>query len=268
MTETRLIETEEGDDLIPQDQLPTDPADLDGGATATRTDGDEPDLEPAAPDGAPEEKLEVHSQPKPVEGETPKERALRLEVQRLRGEVRKNQVGSIVETKQPVAPDAYQALRDKGYSEEEIANMESAVDIIATQKGYVRADRTYAQTVQDTVDLFTEEHPEYKATNDVEDVRWNMFQSLLKDGTYNLSGKTAKQLKSIFEKVDNDVRKELGEVVVKRTPVQVAAAQHKASVVSHSAGGAISPSTTPRPKLNTKQAGGVKLVGFDDDDFA
>lgn len=277
MTETREVNTEdEGGDLIPKDQLPTDPAELAKEAIPavvppTEDKPVEPDPEsPDAPVSSPEapvEKPEVPIQPAPVEGETPREKALRLEVQRLRGLNRKDQIKDLASGIQKVSPpeNEYKVLKDKGYTDEEIENMETAIDLIASKKGYVRADQSYAQSVQDTVDLFLDEHPEYKPSTDVDDLRWNAFQGYLKDGTYNLSGKTPKQLKSIFERVNDDVKKEFGEVIVKTNPAQLAAQQHKVTVASH--GGGTKSTTETKPKINPTEIGGIKLKGFSPEDF-
>lgn len=282
MTETRDVNTgePEGEDLIPKDQLPTDPAELgkspeaaapaEPAAPVEEGTPAEPET-PAAPESspaAPAEKPEpAPSQPAPVEGETPREKALRLEIQRLRGINRKEDVKKLTEdaAPAPLQEDQYKSLRDRGYTDEQIKDMETVIDVIASSKGYVRADRSYATTVQDTVDLFTEAHPEYLPANDTDDLRWNRFQSLLKDGTYNLSGKSPKQLTAIFEKVDADVRKEFGEVVVKTNPKQVAAQQHKVTVASHSGGTKAAPAAPA--KRDHTQAGGVKLVGFSPEDL-
>ena len=283
MQETREV-NEEGEDLIPKDKLPTDPKEL--GKVLPDNKEPEPAEEPApaeveepkedpepseAPEpspSAPVEKPVEPSQPAPVEGETPKEKALRLEIQRLRGVNRKEQTKEFAESVQSPAQkeDEYKILKEQGYTDEEIAKMETAIDLIATRKGYIRADRSYALTIQDTVDLFVDEHPEYKPQNDPEDVRWGRFQAILKEGTYNLSGKTPKQLKTIFGKVHEDVSKELGESVVKTNPNQVAAQRHKVAVVSHSGG--TKPTPGERPKVDPSQPiGGVQFKGFDKEDF-
>lgn len=280
-TQEEHTDDNDGGDLIPADQLPSG-ADLakqgEAFAQGQAQPGDEPAEQqpqeaesPEAPASAeaPVEKPEVPLQPAPVEGETPREKALRLEVQRLRGLTRKKQVEDLVETTQQpqvTAEDEYQVLKDQGYTDDEIKKMVTAVDLIASKKGYVRADRNYAQSVQDTVDLFVEGHPEYKPSNDPDNLRWDRFQALLADGTYNLAGKTPKQLTSIFNKVDEDVRKELGENVIKTTPQQVAAARHKVAVVSHTGGG--KPTPAEKPTYDPEQPiGGVKFKGFDEDDF-
>ena len=269
------IDDNEDGDLIPKDQLPTDPAVL--GQDPIPPDPVPPVVPitdpPVAPVDVPPvvvppvEKLDDLSQPKPVDGETPREKALRLEVQRLRTVNRKEQVKELTEVPAASAKDDYQALRDQGYTDEDIAKMESAVDIIASKKGYIRADRSYATTVQDTVDLFTEAHPEYKPSNDTDDLRWNRFNAYLKDGTYNLSGKTPKQLTAIFEKVDADVKRELGEIVTTVSPAARAAAVHKVEVVSHSSGTRNTPTEKPSIDLE-KPIGGIKFKGFDKDDFS
>ena len=278
MTEiTQPIDDNEDGDLISKDQLPTDPAVLNQAPADPVTPVDPvPPVDPVVPPVAPVEvpvvvppveKLDDLSQPAPVPGETPREKALRLEVQRLRTVNRKDQIKELTEVPAASVKDDYQALRDQGYTDEDISKMESAVDIIASKKGYIRADRTYATTVQDTVDLFTEAHPEYKPSNDTDDLRWNRFNAYLKDGTYNLSGKTPKQLTAIFEKVDADVKRDLGEVVTTTSPAARAAAVHKIEVISHAGGTRNAP--TDKPSLDPeKPIGGIKFKGFDKDDFS
>lgn len=277
MIETKEVNSEDvgGEDLIPKEQLPTDPVELakeptvDGTVTGEEsTDQPAPEEKVESSSAAPEEKPVVHSQqPAPVEGETAREKALRLEIQRLRGIKRKDDTKEIAEGANSVntQTDKYEILRTQGYSDEDITKMETAIDVIASAKGYVRADRNYATTVQDTVELFTDAHPEYNPASDVDDVRWNLFQSFLKDGTYNLSGKTPKQLTAIFERVNTDVCKELGDVIVKTNPRQLAAQQHKVTVASHS-GGTKSPVATPVKRDHT-QVGGIKLIGFNEEDL-
>ena len=210
---------------------------------------------------------EVPLKPSPVQGETGRETALRLEVERLRTKLRGDSVKEVVEitTTKQVA-DPYKELRDKGYNDDEITQMEIAVDLIAKNKGYVRADDSYKQTINDVVDSFVDEHPEYKPTNDVDDLRWTHFQNILQSGIYNLSGKMPKQLKAIFSKVDEDVKKEMGEPIVVINKQQIAAQQHKINIASHSGG--TTPTSKPESKIDpTQPIGGVKFKGFDSEDF-
>ena len=206
-------------------------------------------------------------QPAPVSGETERERGLRLEIQRLRTKLRSDDIKQVIEPKTPQQEDPYQNLRDEGYTDEEIKKMTVVVDAIAKNKGYIRAEDSYKQNINDLVDFFVEEHPEYKSINDIDDVRWSQFQSILQSGIYNLSGKTPRQLKLIFEKVNEDVKKNLGEsIIVKSNPAQRAAQQHKVGVASHSGGTRTTP-TEKSPVDLTKPIGGVIFKGFNQDDF-
>lgn len=271
-------EKKEGEeDLIPKEDLPQDkPGDESGDKPADKpadtplTDKpadapvDKPAEEPVVPDPAP-----VPSQPKPVPGETPKEVALRLELVRLRTKLRGEGVEQIVEQVviKPTDDDPYKILRDKGYTEEQIKDMEVSVDLIAKNKGYVHSGDSYKQSVQDSIDSFVDDHDEYKPANDTDDLRWTQFQSILQSGIYNLAGKTPRQLKSIFIKVDEDVKKELGEpVTIKLTSEQLAAQQHKINITNHSGGTQI-PSTPAETVDLTKPIGGVQFKGFEADDF-
>ena len=207
------------------------------------------------------------SQPAPVPGETERERGLRFEIQRLRTKLRSDDIKQVIEPKTPQQEDPYQNLRDEGYTDEEIKKMTVVVDAIAKNKGYIRAEDSYKQNINDLVDFFVEEHPEYKSINDIDDVRWSQFQSILQSGIYNLSGKTPRQLKLIFEKVNEDVKKNLGEsIIVKSNPAQRAAQQHKVGVASHSGGTRTIPTEKSTVDI-TKPIGGVMFKGFDQNDF-
>lgn len=215
-------------------------------------------------------------QPKPVEGETDRERALRLEVQRLKGLRRKEAItditGEAKETRQPQAVSDRMAKLRETYSDEEIRNMEEAIDVLAESKGYVKASATYQQTVNDVVDSFVEANPEFKPENDPEDVRWQRFESILKSGTYNLAGKNPKQLTEIFKKVKRDVDEELGDPtpVAKAKAVETevrkdAAQNHKIKSVSHSGG----TKSAPAKKTTSIDPSVRKMFqGFDDEDLA
>ena len=275
MPETKQEDTEEptepeegapDEDLIPKEDLPQDePKEGEEPETPKGTVEKRTVEEPKAPI---EPASKVPSKPTPVQGESEREQALRLEVQRLKSERRKDSVKEVVDatTKTEVAPvDPYKELRDKGYSDDDIKQMEVAVDTIARQKGYVRAEDSYRNTVQGIVDSFIEEHTEYDPKNDVDDIRWTHFQSVLKSGIYNLSGKTPKQLHSIFNRIDEDVKKEMGEPITVVNKQQLAAGQHKINVASHSGGTKTAPKSE---KIDLSQPiGGIKFKGFDSEDF-
>jgi hypothetical protein len=234
---------------------------------------EENDTPTDSPESSPEETTEEETppstftkkEPAPVAGETPKEKALRLEVQRLKGLHRKDAINDIV-GKGPAleSVDNLQQLRDIGYSDEEISNMEKAIDVIAQKKGYVKAEQSYQATVNTIVESFIDSHPEYKPENDPEDVRWARFEGIIKSGVYNLSGKTPKQLNEIFKRVHRDVSDELGEADVTVEVKRQAAQAQKIKSVSHS-GGTKSAPVKRASTIDPNVRGMFK--GFDDEDL-
>lgn len=287
-TKNNTLEDEGSEDLIPRDKIPQSEAEFREAEKNPPEVTEEPEVEKPAEEeeGTKEEvedpeeddvtttgdKPEVgRKEPAPVEGETPREKALRKELQRLRETVRKNNVKETFATNEEPSEEsknAYNDLKAKGYSDQQIADMELAIDVIASKKGYVKTDPI--QSVQVVVDSFVEEYPEYKPSNDKDDVRWNKFSEILNGGTYNLKGKTADQLRKIFSKVNDDVIEELGPAKVSNNQNQKSAQIHKLQVSSAGAGGNKStvPKSDKKVRIDYKQpVSGIKLIGFDDDDF-
>lgn len=206
-------------------------------------------------------------QPKPVEGETIREYALRKEVERTKAKLRaveQDKVFKEVEEPQEDNTDI-QALLDAGYSEQDIENSKKLISVLAPKLGLVNSKQTYQEKANETLSNFIEEHKEYSPALDKDDVRWNRFKTILKED-YNLNGKTPAQLKTIFNKVNRDVIEELGEVKINNSENKRNAQQLKIASVSHSSG----TNTTPVKKTKTPGeivAGGVKFSGFDDDEL-
>jgi len=202
---------------------------------------------------------------KEVAGETPREKALRLEVTRLRKKGREKEEKDLLATEKTSEPDSYEELKELGYDEDQINTLDKAFDIIGKKKGFVRKDQSYATMANDTLAEFVEEHPEYSAENDKDDVYWGRFKTILKDD-YKLANKTSKQLKSIFNRVDREIKEELGENVVDK---KVTAQKQK--IKSASAGTSTSKSDKPVNKVvqNNKVVSnhpGLIFKGFDDDE--
>ena len=250
VSETDSTETDIDDDLDeevvpPQEVPPTD----------------EPD--PDAPVSSPEEEP---TQPAPVSGETPREYALRKEVERLRKDLRGNAIQGISAPKaSPQANNRLAKLREK-YTDDEIQNMREAIGALAEAEGYVKAEHTYQQAVNDILESFLEENKEYLPQNDPGDVRWGRFKSILESGIYNLQGKTPKELRAIYARAHRDVTEELGDAAQTVQARTRAAQQQKIQSVSHAGG---TRSTTPKPKA-TPLDPSIRDVfkGFDDEDFA
>ena len=209
----------------------------------------------------------VPSQPKPVEGETPREIALRKEVQHLKEERRKERNQKIVSTipAQQAKDDEEYAKLKETYNETELSNLEKLVDVVARKKGYVRQEQSYQQMANTTLEDFTSEHTEYLPQNDPDDARWGMFQRILASD-YNLTNKTPKQLKGIFEKVHRDITGEIGAPAPKPVvdPGKAEAQRQKIQSVSHSGG----TKSAPAPKTSSIDPSVRHMFkGFDDSDF-
>lgn len=142
--------------------------------------------------------------------ETPREKALRLEIENLRGTNRKKKADDLFvgsespAKKQEIAPDRKEKL--KKFDPKEIENLREVLDIIGEDLGYVKKDdyqkQSYQNQAKDILDTFLEEHQEYDPTNDKDDVLWNRFQSEFK--LYRLP-ENPRDLKRLFKKIHNDV---------------------------------------------------------------
>lgn len=260
-------ETEEGEETVipPVEDSPEGDVPAEEDTTTEET----PDSSPEDPKDEesvtePNPSTFTKKEPAPVAGETPKEKALRLEIQRLKGMHRKDAINDLVGKGPAPVVDNLQELRDIGYSDDEISNMEKAIDVIAQKKGYVKAEQSYQATVNNVVESFIDSHPEYKPENDPEDVRWARFEGIVKSGVYNLSGKTPKQLNDIFKRIHRDVTDELGEADVTVEVKRQAAQTQKIKSVSHS-GGTKSAPVKRASTIDPNVRGMFK--GFDDSDL-
>jgi len=262
-------ETTEDETVIPpveEGKTPEAPQTTTEAPESSPEEKEEPEATPETKEEAPDSSTFTKKEPAPVPGETPREKALRLEIQRLKQLRREDGINKLVGNKpnQEIAQDKLKELKDLGYTDEEILNMEKAIDILATKKGYVKAEQTYQSTVNSVVESFIDLHPEYKPENDPEDVRWTRFEALLQSGIYNIAGKTPKQLNEIFRRVHKDVVDELGEATMHTETKQKAAKIQKIQSISHSGG----TKTTPEKKTS-KIDPTVRsfFKGFDDEDL-
>lgn len=204
-------------------------------------------------------------QPKPVEGETPRERAFRKEIETLRARIRNKEAIVQNAAKTQVTADEYDKLKDI-YSDEEIKQLEVVFDVIGKKKGYVKQEEMYAQSGNEILDGYIEAHPEYKPENDPDDIRWNTFTKILAQD-YNLSGKKPKELTRIFDKVHADVLEEFGEAPKR---VILNSAQRNAQiqkVKSASHGGGTKTEVPKKSNAPTDPKTRAMFKDFDDDDF-
>ncbi len=200
---------------------------------------------------------------KEVAGEIPEVRAMRLEITRLRREKREIKQNDILKSKQQKSSNYKEKLKEIGYEDDGIDTLDKAFDIIGEEKGFVRKDQSYKSMSRETLTEFIEEHPEYSVENDKDDIYWNRFETIIKSD-YNIENKTSKQLKSIFNRVNKEVKEELGEKV---NNGKIEAKKQK--IKSVSAGTTTSNSDKPiKVKTNKVVSGhpGLNFKGFDDDE--
>ena len=149
-------------------------------------------------------------EPKEVDGETPREKALRLEVERLKQYRRDDRSKELFSKddapvkKKEISDDKKERL--KKYDPKEIENLREVLDVMADDMGFVKKDEyqksSYSSQAKDILDDFLENHPEYTPENDKGDVLWKRFQS--EYSLYKLP-ESPRDLKKLFSKIHNDV---------------------------------------------------------------
>lgn len=236
---------------------------------------------PESPESSSDEKSSLKQKtPKPVEGETAKETALRRQIERKNAIIRELQEkarGNLFDDK-VVNKDAdagkiatlKEVLGDR-YADSEIENMTQIIAEVAPRLGFVKAEQIEKKNLNQLFDDFKELHPEYNVENDEDGSRYETFKAILFNDYSSLEGRDTKDIKKILNKVHHDVDDALGESEIsgnKRNEGEILAKQQKINSISHS-GGIQSPTAKPnKPKIDiTKPIGGVMFKGFNEDDF-
>lgn len=181
--------------------------------------------------------------PKPVEGETPKEYALRKEAERLRGKLREKRtqelfsktertVGDIPRESEQKQRPAKLVELEKKFKPDELQNFREVLEVYADDLGLVRKDAlqatTYQQTATDVLDNFVEKHPEYLPENDTDDLLWKQFQE---EFSYYKRPDDPKKLTKIFDRIHKSI---VGDKP-RESREQIAAQNQKIKSASHSA---------------------------------
>ena len=226
-------------------------------------EGDKPVVTPVAEDKT----------PIAVEGETPRERALRMEVERVKkvNRVLKGQklISDIQpQVKQPVLADEDKKILE-AFDPEQVKNMDKLFDVLAKQKGFVRSgELSKQQTVSqltDTFDTWMESHPELDEKNDPDGLLWKQVQT--EYGRYKQPA-NPKELKLILNRIHRDV---FGIETDDKGLKKVEAKQEKLKVASHSASGGSSGSgkvtSKPEPELKALVDSGA-MKGFTAEEIA
>lgn len=258
-----------------------EPTEAEPAAADDSQEGSEGEGEPEAGAKDPKEQL-VRRQPEPetvpvddlaeVEGETPRERALRLEVTRLKGIARKDRGAELLGTdplpppvKKELDPQMVEVL--KKYKPEEIQSLREVLPVLAQEMGYVRSQdlsaTTYTEKASSELDTFLEKHKEYLPENDKDNLLWGRFQEeykLYKQPT------DPRDFRRIFDKIHKDI---FGIKVAGEGKSKVQAAERKVQSASHI--GASTPTRaaiTQKQKTNTSGLRLDKLQGFTDEELA
>lgn len=195
--------------------------------------------------------VEATIEAKVVDGESPRERALRLEVQRVkeinRGLRGKKLLGDAqpMSASQPaeLSPEDKQAL--EAFDPEAVANMEKLLPVLAKKLGFVKKDDfskdQYQGTSQDVLDAWLEDHPDYLPENDKGDILFNRLKDEM-----SLFQKPANP--KGWVKILNRAHNEIMGITTKpkESAAQVQAKQEKIKVASHGPASVSSPKTQTR----------------------
>jgi hypothetical protein len=195
------------------------------------------EVENPSDDGGEEEVEAPPTEVKDVEGETPRERALRLEVQRVkeinRGLRGKKLIGDV----QPMhSMQAELSDEDKKaleiFDPEQVSNMEKLLPVLAKKLGFVKKDElsagTYQSTSQDVLDTWLEAHPDYLPENDKGDILFNRLKAEI---SLYQKPSNPKNWNKILNRAHNEI---MGiRTQPKESAARVLARQEKIKVASH-----------------------------------
>ena len=188
--------------------------------------------EPIVDNTEPEKK-----EPKPVEGETPRERALRKELESERQKVRNLKSQNLFVPEEPISKTTVSEDLSE-FDPEELAKFNKLVNITLKKEGYVKKEelqtQTYNEVRDDEFHSFLDVHPEYEK----DDLLWKQFQEEL---SLYAKPQNPKAYKVLFDRVHKSV---VGESAV--SPNVTAAASEKLKVASHGS------ATVNKPKPQAK----------------
>lgn len=188
-------------------------------------------------DESSDEVTDEKKEPKEVPGETPKERALRMEVTRLK-RLRREERGQKMFKEVPTSGSSEDLSEDEkviyeSFDPEQRENMEKLIAISAKKMGFVKKDEfskeTYQSKAQGLLDDFLENHPEYDETNDPDGVLWKRFGQ--EYSMYKLPT-NPNDLNKIFKRIHKDI---FGIETDSKDLKSIEAKQEKIKSVSHGA---------------------------------
>lgn len=203
-----------------------------------------------------------------VPGETPRERALRIEVTRLKREKRTEQGQEILQSNETTKKGESKVDKKvlEKYKPEELASLREVLPALAEELGFVRKDElsadSYAEKAQSEIDSFIEAHPEYSPEKDKDGLLWERLRSEYTQ-LYKAPA-NPKDFRKIFERIHKDI---MGIQVTGSLP-KVKAAQEKVKVASHAGPSAANQTQRNGVQRSTTNLRTDALKGFSEDDIA
>lgn len=204
-----------------------------------------------------------------ITGETPRERALRLELVKERAKNAANLGKDIIKPnaaeKRRISTQSSEVL--KKYKPEEIASLREVLPALAEELGFVKKDElqatTYEEKANAEIQSFIKDHPEYAPENDPEGVLWTQLKDEYQ--SYYKPPANPSDYRKIFERIHKDL---MGiDTTGKKLPT-VQAAKEKINVASHRGPAA---SATARNNGVRPNTGGLRtdaLKGFSAEEIA
>jgi murein L,D-transpeptidase YcbB/YkuD len=291
--EVKPVEETEGDDevIVPGTGTEGEPTPAPSSGEEKPADESEEEPEKAVADATSEEEVAAteteepeeeeqpaKAEPRPVEGETPKERALRSEVERVKAKLRAERGTKLLGDVQPQKAVVSAELSDEdkkaleAYDPEQVQNLEKVFGVLAKKHGYVQKDeftkQNYSTASQEVFEDWMEKHPEYSEENDKDGILWNRFRE-----EFGLYQKPAnpKVYTKIFNKIHNEIfgittqpKGSVGQAQAQQEKIKVASAGGKASVAPKKAS-EIRKSHSEQELAQVARGGALK--GFTDEEL-
>jgi hypothetical protein len=240
-TEKVDIEPTKDEELVEVDEEEESP-------DSSSEENKEPELEEETPEVPEVDETPVIVLPKPVEGESPRERALRLELTRVKGVIRDQKRDELF-VKKTVAPE--EDLSE--YDPEELKRFET----LATKMGFAKKNEIVQDKNNSEFETFIDAHPEYSSENDKDGTLWNRFKT-----EFNLyvAPKDPKTLKMLLNRVHNEIYG----VQPAKNLNKINASQEKIKVASHTGA-----SAGKETRTKTQETSGLRidaLKGFSEEE--
>lgn len=265
--ETKIVTTKP-EEVQEEETEETDPEEPENDGDDDDPDGDDDTPDDQEPVVQP--KVEVDSDGLAVvPGETPRERALRMELVKERKKNATNLGKDIIQPapveKKQISTKSSEIL--KKYKPEEIESLREVLPALAEELGFVKKDELQATTYEEKANVeiqsFIKDHPEYASENDPEGVLWTQLKDEYQ--AYYKPPQNPSDYRKIFERIHKDL---MGINTTGKKLPTVQAAKEKINVASHRGPAA---SATSRNNGVRPATGGLRtdaLKGFSAEEIA